>query len=83
MLVTNSLKAVGINFHGAPAAYASLGEWTNDPQPGDVIVYTGHVAVYIGNGRAIHGGWNGYTTIEWSVECTTPLVGYIRVNRQA
>ena len=25
MLVTNSLAAVGINFHGAPAAYLSLG----------------------------------------------------------
>lgn len=83
MLVTNSLKAVGINFHGAPAAYASLGEWTSDPQPGDVIVYSGHVAVYIGNGKAIHGGWNGGTTIEWTVECSNPLVGYIRVNRTA
>jgi len=81
MLVTNSLKAVGISFHGAPAAYASLGDWTSDPQPGDVIVYSGHVAVYIGNGRAIHGGWNGGTTAEWSVESSNPLVGYIRVRR--
>lgn len=79
MLVTNSLKAVGINFHGAPAQYAVLGEWTNDPKPGDIIIYSGHVAIYIGEGRAIHGGWLGYTTIESTVECTNALIGYIRV----
>lgn len=33
MLVTNSLKAVGINFHGAPSAYLSLGDLTNNPVP--------------------------------------------------
>ena len=33
MLVTNSLAAVGINFHGAPAAYLSLGPLTNNPVP--------------------------------------------------
>ena len=80
MLVTNSLKSVGINFHGWPAEYASLGTWTNDPQPGDIIIYSGHVAIYIGNGRAIHGGWNGGTTAEWSVDCSNALQGYIRVS---
>ncbi len=77
MLVTNSLKAVGINFHGAPERYLSLGELTNDPVPGDIIVYSGHVAIYIGNGQAVHGGWNGYTTAIFSVECSAPLIGYV------
>ncbi len=77
MLVTNSLKAVGIDFHGAPSAYLSLGPLTDNPVPGDIIVYQGHVAIYIGNGRAVHGGWNGYTTAEFSVECSTPLIGYV------
>ena len=49
MLVTNSLKAVGINFHGAPEQYLSLGPTTDDPVPGDIIVYSGHVALYIGD----------------------------------
>ncbi len=57
MLVTNSLAAVGINFHGAPAAYLNLGPLTNNPVPGDICVYQGHVALYIGNGQAVHGGW--------------------------
>lgn len=77
MLVTNSLKAVGINFHGAPAAYLSLGEMTSNPVPGDIIVYQGHVAIYIGDGMAVHGGWNGYTTAVFSVNCSTPLVGFV------
>ena len=80
MLVTNSLRAVGINFHGAPEAYLSLGTLTNDPVPGDICVYQGHVAIYIGNGQAVHGGWNGYTTTVFSVQCSNPLIGYVHVD---
>lgn len=79
MLVTNSLAAVGIYFHGWPEEYAALGSWTSNPVPGDIIIYSGHVAIYIGNGRAIHGGFYGYTTVEWTVECTNALIGYIHV----
>lgn len=81
MLVTNSLKAVGINFHGAPSAYLSLGNLTNDPVPGDICVYQGHVAIYIGNGQAVHGGWLGYTTTIASVNCGNPFIGYVHVNQ--
>lgn len=83
MLVTNSLKAVGINFHGWPIEYKTLGEWTDSPVPGDIIIYEGHVALYIGNGRAIHGGWMGHTTREWSVECSNRLIGYVHVTPPA
>lgn len=81
MLVTNSLKAVGINFHGSPAAYLSLGEVTNDPVPGDIIVYSGHVAIYIGNGQAVHGGWLGNQTVVSTVECTNPFIAYVHVSK--
>ena len=81
MLVTNSLAAVGINFHGSPSAYLSLGDLTDNPVPGDICVYQGHVAIYIGNGRAIHGGWMGVTTVEYSVECTNAFIGYVHVRR--
>ena len=81
MLVTNSLAAVGINFHGAPTAYLSLGTLTNDPVPGDICVYQGHVALYIGNGQAVHGGWLGNQTVVSTVECTNAFIGYVHVNR--
>ena len=68
MLVTNALKAVGINFHGWPADYLRLGTITNNPVPGDLVYYanggTGvaHIGVYAGGNQAVHGGWNGHTT---------------------
>ena len=69
MLVTNALAANGIYYHGWPAGYLSLGTVTDDPQPGDLIYYAdggmgmAHIAVYIGNGQAVHGGYNGSETV--------------------
>ncbi|MEY8380859.1 NlpC/P60 family protein [Ileibacterium valens] len=77
MLVTNSLRAVGINFHGWPEEYLSLGPTTNNPVPGDIIVYSGHVAIYIGDGKAVHGGFMGNQTKIWTVECTNPFIAFV------
>ena len=71
MLVTNALKAVGINFHDWPAGYMSLGTVVpaSQAQPGDLVYYanggTGlaHIGVYAGNGQAVHGGWLGNQTV--------------------
>ena len=79
MLVTNSLASVGISFHGWPQDYAALGSWTDAPVPGDIIIYSGHVAIYAGGGQAVHGGWLGYQTVLSSVVCTNTLIGYIHV----
>jgi len=70
-LVSNALAAVGIHFHGWPAGYLSLGPTVGaaQAQPGDLIFYANggmglpHIAVYIGGGQAVHGGWNGDTTV--------------------
>jgi hypothetical protein len=80
MLVTNALKAVGIYFHGWPYEYLSLGTITSNPVPGDIIVYEGHVAIYIGNGMAVHGGWNGTDTVVYSVNVPNALIAYVHVN---
>ena len=71
MLVTNALKAVGINFHDWPAGYMSLGTVVpaSQAQPGDLVYYANggmgaaHIGVYAGNGQAVHGGWNGNQTV--------------------
>ena len=78
-LVSNALAAVGISFHGWPEDYAALGSWTSNPIPGDIIIYSGHVAIYAGNGMAVHGGFYGNQTVMYSVNCTNALIGYIRV----
>ena len=86
LLVTNALKAVGINFHDWPAGYMSLGTVVpaSQAQPGDLIYYanggTGlaHIAVYAGNGQAVHGGWLGNQTALNTANVGSGAV-YIRV----
>ena len=87
MLVTNSLAAVGINYHGWPAGYLSLGQTVSaaEAQPGDLIYYAdggagvAHIAVYAGNGQAVHGGYNGNQTVVFSANVGSGPV-FIRVN---
>ena len=86
MLVTNALKAVGINFHDWPAGYMSLGTVVpaSQAQPGDLVYYanggTGlaHIGVYAGNGQAVHGGWLGNQTVLNAANIGSGAV-YIRV----
>ncbi|BCW53416.1 MULTISPECIES: NlpC/P60 family protein [unclassified Arthrobacter] len=87
MLVTNSLAAVGIHFHDWPAGYLSLGRTVSaaEAQPGDLIYYAdggagmAHIAVYAGNGMAVHGGYNGNQTVVFSANVGSGPV-FIRVN---
>ncbi|MDR6417322.1 NlpC/P60 family protein [Pseudarthrobacter sulfonivorans] len=87
MLVTNSLAAVGINFHDWPAGYLGLGRTVSaaEAQPGDLIYYAdggagmAHVAVYAGNGKAVHGGYNGNQTVVFSANVGSGPV-FIRVS---
>ncbi|MBG6182552.1 LysM repeat protein [Arthrobacter sp. CAN_A214] len=87
MLVTNSLAAAGINFHDWPAGYLSLGTQVSAGAaiPGDLIYYTNggagvpHIAVYIGGGEAVHGGFNGGQTMIAPAELGSGGV-YIRVS---
>ena len=73
------MAAIGVNFHGWPADYQSLGTIVSQSQaqPGDIIYYqsngfgSSHVALYIGNGQAVHGGWNGMGTSVFSVNLPT------------
>ncbi|MGW9402983.1 NlpC/P60 family protein [Arthrobacter sp. NPDC055585] len=86
MLVTNALAAAGINFHDWPAGYLSLGRTVSAAEavPGDLIYYAdggmglAHIAVYVGNGQAVHGGFFGNQTVVAPAELGSGGV-YIRV----
>ncbi|MBP2218160.1 NlpC/P60 family protein [Arthrobacter sp. CAN_C5] len=85
-LVSNALAAAGINFHGWPAGYLSLGRTVSGGEaiPGDLIYYAdggagvAHIAVYIGGGKAVHGGFNGNQTVVAPADLGSGPV-YIRV----
>lgn len=85
-LATNSLAAVGIHYHGWPAGYLSLGRTVSaaEAAPGDLIYYANggmglaHIAVYVGNGQAVHGGWGGGSTVLFSANVGSGPV-FIRV----
>ncbi|MFI7579199.1 NlpC/P60 family protein [Kocuria kalidii] len=85
-LVSNALRAAGINHRGWPASYLGLGTQVSagQAQPGDIVYYadggmgTAHIGIYIGGGKAVHGGWNGGTTVIDSVNVGSGPV-YVRV----
>lgn len=85
-LVANSLAAVGIYYRDWPAGYLKIGRQVSaaEAQPGDLAYYAdggmgrAHIAVYVGNGQAVHGGWNGNQTTLFSVNVGTGPV-FIRV----
>ncbi|QDY90954.1 NlpC/P60 family protein [Arthrobacter sp. UKPF54-2] len=59
-MVEKALGAAGIPVGDlGPQQFMNYGKVVADPQPGDMIVQSGHVAIYAGNGQVISGGMNG------------------------
>ena len=59
-MVEKALGASGIPVGDlGPQQFMNYGKVVSTPQPGDMIVQSGHVAIYAGNGEAISGGMNG------------------------
>ncbi|ASN18653.1 NlpC/P60 family protein [Arthrobacter sp. YN] len=80
-MVERALGSAGIPVGDlGPMQFMNYGKVVSSPQPGDMIVQSGHVAIYIGNGQAISGGINGNQTgihpISW-LTATGPLT-YVR-----
>ena len=71
-----------------PDQYAGqYGYYTNDPQEGDLLYYNNggrgvdHIAIYIGNGQAVHGNYTGKTVIASAYLSTAASPQFIRVVR--
>ena len=63
------------------------GYYTDSPAEGDLIYYNNggrgvdHIAIYIGNGQAVHGNYDGKTVIVSATSQYLASPQYIRVNR--
>lgn len=93
-LVQNSLAAVGLTTRRDQGGFdLGTGIWQYDKfgsrvsldslAPGDILVYGNagsgtHVAIYIGDGQAVHGGFKGSTVIAGMDSAYQPLTGAIR-----
>ena len=77
-LVQNSLAAIGLTERRDQGGYdhgvsdffrygpsIDYVHGTTELAPGDLLMWPGapHVAIYIGGGQAVHGGWTGGTTV--------------------
>jgi LysM repeat protein len=73
-MVEKALRSVGKTVGDlAPTQFFQYGTVVGAPAPGDLIITSGHVGVYAGDGQVVSGGVNGYTT---QVHSISWLSGY-------
>lgn len=81
-MVENALAAIGLPVGDlGPAQFLSVGTIVGGaPQAGDILVYgNSHVAIALGNGQAVHGGFNGGTTAVGPVDVGQGAPTVVRV----
>jgi len=79
-MVENALRSVGKSVGDlAPGQFFAFGAVVGSPQPGDLVITGGHVAIYVGNGQVISGGLNGMNTGLHSLS-DLPGASFVRVS---
>lgn len=76
---TTSIFQSGGGYNLGVYQFPSIGQFISASQavPGDLIYYdnggygSAHIAVYAGNGKAVHGGWNGMNVVVSGVNIGT------------
>ena len=62
-MVEKALRAVGKSVGDlAPTQFFQYGTVVGTPAPGDLVITSGHVGVYAGDGQVVSGGVDGYKT---------------------
>lgn len=63
-MVEKALRSVGKSVGDlAPGQFFAYGSVVGSPEPGDLVITAGHVAIYVGNGQVISGGFDGMNTV--------------------
>lgn len=63
-MVEKALRSIGIAAGDlAPGQFYQFGSVVGNPQPGDILISSGHVGIYAGNGQMVSGGFNGNQTV--------------------
>ncbi|MFP5312447.1 MAG: LysM peptidoglycan-binding domain-containing protein, partial [Actinomycetes bacterium] len=76
-MIEKALRTVGKSVGDlAPTQFFQYGSVVGAPAPGDLIITSGHVGVYAGNGQVVSGGVNGFDT---QVHSISWLGGYSAV----
>ena len=65
-LVNYAYKAAGIDVQRTSSQIANGGRWISqsEAQPGDIVAWSGHVAIYAGNGQIIDASGSKQRVVE-------------------
>ena len=78
-MVENALRSVGKSVGDlAPTQFFAYGTVVGTPAPGDLVITSGHVGVYAGDGQVVSGGVDGYKTEVHSISWL-PGASFVRV----
>ena len=78
-MVEKALRSVGKSVGDlAPTQFFQYGTVVGSPAPGDLVITSGHVGVYAGDGQVVSGGVDGYKTEVHSISWL-PGASFVRV----
>lgn len=81
-MMRRATAAAGYNINSYNAVWALQQVSMADAKPGDILYYSNggrglpHVAIYLGNGNAVHGGWYGSDTVVASAYVGSGPIAY-------